>query len=143
MRKDGESTDATDDDLRLDKWLWAARFFKTRSLAQEAIRGGKIEVNGARPKPARLLQIGDRLRIRRGQFESVVRVVALIRQRGPASIATTTYEEEAESIARRESLARELRLLAGSAPQYAGRPNKRDRRQIVRFTRRRDDGLDQ
>jgi ribosome-associated heat shock protein Hsp15 len=137
-RESGDDSVATDD-LRLDKWLWAARFFKTRGLAQDAIKGGKIEVNGARPKPARLVQIGDELRIRRGQFESVVRVTALIRQRGPAAVAATMYQEDAGSIARRSELAHEMRLLAGSAPQYAGRPNKRDRRQIVRFTRRRED----
>lgn len=137
-RESGNDSVATDD-LRLDKWLWAARFFKTRGLAQDAIKGGKIEVNGARPKPARLVQIGDELRIRRGQFESVVRVTALIRQRGPATVAATMYQEDAGSIARRSELAHEMRLLAGSAPQYAGRPNKRDRRQIVRFTRRRED----
>jgi ribosome-associated heat shock protein Hsp15 len=129
----------TDDDLRLDKWLWAARFFKTRGLAQEAIKGGKIEINGERPKPARQVRIGDTLRVRRGQFESVVRVVALSRQRGPATAAAALYEETAESIERRQALARELRLTAASAPRFAGRPNKRDRRHIVRFTRKRGD----
>ncbi|MEZ5445808.1 MAG: S4 domain-containing protein [Gammaproteobacteria bacterium] len=129
----------SDDDLRLDKWLWAARFFKTRGLAQEAIKGGKIEINGERPKPARQVRIGDTLRVRRGQFESVVRVVALSRQRGPASVATALYEETAESIERRQALARELRLTAASAPRFAGRPSKRDRRHIVRFTRKRGD----
>lgn len=127
-----------DDDLRLDKWLWAARFFKTRGLAQEAIKGGKIEVNGDRLKPARHVQVGDIVRIRRGQFESVVRVTGLSRQRGPATAAAGLYEETVESMERRQALAREQRLTVASAPQYAGRPNKRDRRHIVRFTRKRE-----
>ena len=127
-----------DDDLRLDKWLWAARFFKTRGLAQAAIKGGKVELNGTRPKPARHVQLGDELRIRRGQFESVIRVTGLIKQRGPAAVAASMYEEAPESVERRQELARDLRLLAQSAPQFAGRPNKRERRQIIRFTRRRD-----
>lgn len=129
----------SDEDLRLDKWLWVARFFKTRGLAQEAIKGGKVEINGERPKPARQVRIGDTLRVRRGQFETVVRVVALSRQRGPASVAAALYEESAESIERRQALARELRLTAASAPRFAGRPSKRDRRHIVRFTRKRGD----
>ncbi|MCG3202855.1 MAG: Heat shock protein 15 [Gammaproteobacteria bacterium] len=125
------------DDLRLDKWLWAARFFRTRGLAQEAIKAGKIEVNGERPKPARPVRIGDMLRIRRGQFESDVRVAALSRQRQSAAAAAALYEETVESIERRQALARELRLTAASAPQFAGRPGKRDRRHIVHFTRKR------
>ncbi len=129
----------SDEDLRLDKWLWVARFFKTRGLAQEAIKGGKVEINGERPKPARQVRIGDTLRVRRGQFETVVRVVALSRQRGPASVAAALYEESAESIEGRRALARELRLTAASAPRFAGRPSKRDRRHIVRFTRKRGD----
>ncbi|MCC6715398.1 MAG: RNA-binding protein [Gammaproteobacteria bacterium] len=135
----GKLPDSDDDDLRLDKWLWAARFFRTRGLAQAAIKGGKIEVNDERPKPARPVRIGDMLRIRRGQFESVVRVAALSRQRGPATAAAALYEETVGSIERRQALARELRLTAASAPLFAGRPSKRDRRHIVRFTRKRGD----
>lgn len=135
----GKLPDSDDDDLRLDKWLWAARFFRTRGLAQAAIKGGKIEVNDERPKPARPVRIGDMLRIRRGQFESVVRVAALSRQRGPATAAAALYEETVGSIERRQALARELRLTAASAPRFAGRPSKRDRRHIVRFTRKRGD----
>jgi ribosome-associated heat shock protein Hsp15 len=132
------NTKNEDDDLRLDKWLWAARFFKTRGLAQAAIKGGKVEINGTRPKAARHVQLGDELRIRRGQFESVVRVTGLLKQRGPATVAASMYEEAPDSVELRRELARDLRLLAQSAPQFTGRPNKRERRQIVRFTRRRD-----
>jgi len=125
-----------DDEPRLDKWLWAARFFKTRALAQDAIRGGKIEVNGEKPKPSRHLRIGDTLRIRRGQFEFLVKVTGLSEQRGSASVAAGLYEEMPESIAKRQALAAELRLTT-AAPQFAGRPSKRDRRRIIRFTRKR------
>lgn len=133
----GELPEPGSENLRLDKWLWAARFFRTRGLAQEAIKGGKIEVNGERAKPARPVRIGDMLRIRRGQFESVVRVAALSRQRQSASAVAALYEETVESIERRLALAHELRLKAAGAPQFAGRPGKRDRRNIVRFTRKR------
>ncbi|MGQ0658124.1 MAG: RNA-binding S4 domain-containing protein [Chromatiales bacterium] len=126
------------DQPRLDRWLWVARFFKTRTLAQDAIRGGKVEVNGERPKPSRHVQVGDMLRIRRGQFETVVRVRGLSRQRGAASVAAGLYEETPESVARRAAIAAERRLIAASAPQFAGRPSKRDRREIIRFTRKRD-----
>jgi ribosome-associated heat shock protein Hsp15 len=127
-----------EDDLRLDKWLWAARFFKTRGLAQEAIKGGKIEVNGDKPKAARYVQLGDMLRIRRGQFETLVKVTGLSRQRGPAKVAADLYEETTESIARRQAMAEQMRFNAASAPQNSGRPSKRDRRHIIRFTRRRE-----
>jgi ribosome-associated heat shock protein Hsp15 len=130
------TTTADDDTPRLDKWLWAARFFRTRTLAQEAIRGGKIEVNGERPKPSRHLRTGDELRIGRGSQEFIVIVTGLSGRRGPATAAAGLYSETPDSIARRQSLNEERRLLAASAPEYAGRPDKRARRQIIRFTRR-------
>ena len=118
--------------VRLDKWLWAARFFKTRNLAIEAINGG-------RSKPARAVKLDDELRIKKGSVEFVVTVVALSDKRGPASIAQTLYQESEASIAARAEYAEQRRLIAASgmhAPQR--RPNKRDRRQIHRFTRRQD-----
>ncbi len=137
MRPDADSLDEA---TRLDKWLWAARFFKTRALAQAAIRGGKLEVNGTKPKPSRHVRLGDVLRIRRGEIETVARVTGLSGHRGSATVAARLFEETPESIARGKAFVAERRLLAASAPQYAGHPDKRERRQIIRFTRKRDSG---
>ncbi len=120
--------------VRLDKWLWAARFFKTRTLAAEAVTGGKVHVGGQRCKPAHLVRPGELLRIQRGPEEYQVTVAALSRQRGPASVATLLYEETAESRQRREALREQQRLERASAPRPVGRPTKQDRRRIVRFT---------
>lgn len=122
--------------VRIDKWLWAARFFKTRSLASEAVDGGKVHVNGERVKAARAIKAGDRLEIRRGQEEFVVVVRVLSEQRGPATAAQTLYEETPDSAARRQALAEQQRALAAAMPRYEGRPDKRSRRAIARFTRR-------
>lgn len=126
------------DSIRIDKWLWAARFFKTRGLASEAIKGGKVEINGARAKPAKAVQAGDRLRIRRGPYLFEVIVEAVSPHRGPAAVAATLYRETPASIEARERLAEQLRASALSQPQHRGRPTKRDRRRIVRFTREED-----
>ena len=121
------------DDLRLDKWLWAARFFKTRSAAAQAITGGKIELNGDNVKPARRLALGDRLRIRLGPFVHEVVVKELTASRGPAAKAQLMYEETPESLAAREQAAEQRRLGAEPALGIAhGRPTKRDRREIER-----------
>jgi ribosome-associated heat shock protein Hsp15 len=96
--------------VRVDKWLWAARFFKTRSLAAEAIGGGKILVNGERVKPAKLLQAGDEVRIRLGPYEHVVHVRGISERRGPATVAATLYEESEASVAARAKLAEQLRM---------------------------------
>jgi ribosome-associated heat shock protein Hsp15 len=120
---------------RLDKWLWAARFFKTRSLAAEAVNGGKVHVNEARCKPARPVNIGDMLSIRRGPYELVVRVQGLSTRRGPAKEATLLYEETPESIQKREILAAQAKARMLDAPRPDRRPSKRDRRRIIRFTR--------
>jgi ribosome-associated heat shock protein Hsp15 len=127
------------DELRLDKWLWVARFYKTRSLATEAIKGGKVDVNGNKAKPSRAVQIGDELRVRKPPFEHTVIVQGTARFRGPAEVAATLYRETPESIAKRAALAANLKAAAASQPTLRGRPSKRDRRQIVRFTRRQDD----
>ena len=120
--------------VRLDKWLWAARFFKTRTLAAEAVAGGKVHVGGQRCKPAHIVRPGELLRIQRGHEEYLVRVAALSRQRGPASVAALLYEETAESRQRRETLREQQRLVRASAPHPVGRPTKQDRRRIVWFT---------
>jgi ribosome-associated heat shock protein Hsp15 len=119
--------------VRLDRWLWAARFFKTRALAAAAIGGGKVELNGARAKRAKPLAVGDRLRIRRGPFEYLVVVRALSEQRGPASVAVTLYAEDAEGRRRRERLAEELRMAPTLQYEGKGRPTKRERRALARL----------
>ena len=117
--------------VRIDKWLWAARFFKTRSLATQAVDGGKVQCNGDRAKPAKPVHPGDELRIRQGPYELIVLVRALSGRRGPASEASLLYEETPASVAAREVLREQLRI----EPVYEakGRPTKRDRRHITRF----------
>lgn len=124
------------DSIRLDKWLWAARFFKTRALATEAISGGKVHLNGDRVKPARQLKPGDELRIRKGEQQWTIVVRELSDRRGPASIAQTLYAETAESIEARQQAAEQRRLLRESEAAPARRPDKRSRRQIHRFIRK-------
>jgi ribosome-associated heat shock protein Hsp15 len=125
-----------DEDVRIDKWLWAARFFKTRSLAAEAVVGGKVEVNDGRPKPSRIIRIGDRLNIRRGVYQWVIIVKAIGRNRGPASEAQLLYEETEESLRERETVSARLKLERPPEFDLPGRPSKRDRRAIQRFTKR-------
>jgi ribosome-associated heat shock protein Hsp15 len=125
------------DRVRIDKWLWAARFFKTRSLAADAVGAGKVLVGGERAKAAKLLQVGDELRIRLGAYDHVVRVRALSERRGPAAVAATLYEETADSVAARARLAEQHRMApAAFVYEEKGRPTKRDRRELDRF---RDD----
>jgi ribosome-associated heat shock protein Hsp15 len=120
--------------VRIDKWLWAARFFKTRSLASDAVSGGKVELNGERAKPAKVVQVGDTLRVRNGPYEHVIIVRALSEQRGPASVAQTLYEETEESKATREKLSQQLRIApARFVFEEGGRPTKKDRRDLNRF----------
>jgi ribosome-associated heat shock protein Hsp15 len=134
MRHDDEDTD--DGRVRLDKWLWAARFFKTRSLAAEAVAGGKVQVNGDRAKRARPLQVGDEVRVRLGPYEHLVVVRALSGRRGPASAAAELYQERPESVAAREALAIQLKTVHSAFVAEKGRPTKRDRREIERLRRR-------
>ena len=121
------------DKVRLDKWLWAARFFKTRTLAVEAITGGKVHLNGNRIKPGHGVTTGDQLRIRKGPYEFIVQVKELSTRRGPASVAALLYEETPESRATRDQLAELHRLSALATPHTDRRPNKKQRRQISRF----------
>ena len=125
------------DTVRLDKWLWAARFFKTRGLAAEAVTGGKVQVNGTRTKPAKPVRIGDRLTIRRGMYAWTVIVEALATVRRPAPEAVRLYEETPESARDRERVAKELRA---DTIVSEGRPSKKGRRDLLRFTRDRDSG---
>lgn len=117
----------------MDKWLWAARFFKTRTVAREAISGGKVHLNGHRAKPGRTLNTGDELRIQRGLEEYTVTVLELSVQRGPAVVAQTLYEESEDSRTRRERLAAQRKLVNQQHAAPERRPDKRQRRRLVRF----------
>ena len=116
--------------LRVDKWLWAARFFKTRANAARAVTGGKVHLNGARVKPAHAVRVGDTLRIRRDSFEFTLTVARLADRRGPASEAQTLYEEAADSIAQRAELAATQRAARAAGVRRPRRPDKRVRRQL-------------
>ena len=116
------------DNVRIDKWLWAARFFKTRNLAIDAIDNGKVKINGYRVKPARLVKLGEKLHIDNGSDEWDVLVVGLSDKRQGAPIARTLYEESEESIARRVKEAERRKLFHEPAADLKGRPTKRDRR---------------
>lgn len=119
--------------MRLDKWLWAARFFKTRSVASDAVDGGKVKVNGANAKPAKDVKVGDRLHIRAGEQDWEVVIQGLNEQRRPASEAQLLYRETPESIERRAKAAELKKMAPMPGAEEKGRPTKRDRRQLDRF----------
>ncbi len=123
------------DSVRVDKWLWAARFFKTRALAREAVKGGKVRIDGHRVKPGRNLQQGDRLTIRRGEEEYLVTVQDLGDRRVSAALAQEKFTEDPAGKARREAAAEQRRLDFKARADRQRRPDKRQRRQIIRFTR--------
>ncbi|GAA0259898.1 RNA-binding S4 domain-containing protein [Rhodanobacter caeni] len=118
-------------EVRVDVWLWAARFFKTRSLAKQAIDGGKIQVNGAGCKPAKVLHVGDRLMISRGEERLEVIVLALADKRGPAPVAQGLYAETAASLVLREAAREQRRLVGAAGPSR--RPDKHARRELMRM----------
>ena len=123
---------------RIDKWLWAARFFKTRSQATEAVVGGKVELNGARAKPAKEVKVGDELRIRLGPYEHRVVIRGLSDKRGPATVAQALYAETPESIAARQKLRDDHRMApAMFVYEEKGRPTKKDRRALRDFIEKR------
>jgi ribosome-associated heat shock protein Hsp15 len=125
------------EEIRIDKWLWAARFFKTRGLAAEAVSGGKVHLNGKRAKPSHRIHIGDSLTIHRGQFEYEITIDGMSRQRRSAPEASLLYQESEESKTKRQTLAAQLREERKHlGPTSQGRPSKRERRQIVHFTRK-------
>ena len=130
MRTDSHSDTAG---VRIDKWLWAARFFKTRALAQAAVEGGKVRLNDERCKCSRMLKPGDRLRIQIQDLEWVVSVLALSSQRGPAPVARGLYEEDPASIQAREAQQAARKQQADPGSFIQGRPTKRDRRLLHRF----------
>jgi len=122
--------------VRIDKWLWAARFFKTRGRASKAVSGGHVHLNAGRIKPSRPVQVGDRLRIKRGVEEFTVDILALSSRRGPATVARTLYAETEESQIQREEEREHRRLVRAPASRPEGRPDKRDRRKIRKFLRK-------
>ena len=122
-----------DERVRLDKWLWAARFFKHRSLATEAVDGGKVQLNGLRVKPAKDVKRGDRVEVQIAETRFSVIVTGIAEKRGSAAIAQTLYAETAESIAARERQREDRRFAATPGDDLHGRPTKRDRRRIGRL----------
>jgi ribosome-associated heat shock protein Hsp15 len=121
--------------VRLDKWLWAARFFKTRAIAATAIETGKVEVNGERAKRAKQLQVGDSLRIRLGPYHHVVKVRGLSESRGPAAVAAKLYEETEASLKAREAMQAQVKAAQFASSYERGRPTKKDRREIEKLRR--------
>ena len=125
------------DGTRIDKWMWAARFFKTRELASKACEMGRVSSNGVRAKPAREVRVGDMLQINNEAAAFEIEVLALSQQRGPAAVAQALYRETEASVELRRKAAEERRLLGPIAPVSTGRPSKRDRRLIHTFSGRR------
>jgi ribosome-associated heat shock protein Hsp15 len=138
LRKPGMvATKTEDSSIRIDKWLWAARFFKTRALAAEAVAGGKVKVNGERVKAAKVIHLDDALSIHIGPYEYVVRVRALSARRGPAPQAALLYEESEPSKLARNELATRLSAEGRYATPATGRPSKKERRQVIHFKKTR------
>jgi ribosome-associated heat shock protein Hsp15 len=131
-----EQIEETSEPIRIDKWLWAARFFKTRSLAAEAVAGGKVEINGARAKPSRNVRTGETLNIRKGPFEWTVIVRAVAKNRGSAPQARLLFDETEESVRKRAVAAAQMKFERPPEFDLPGRPSKKDRRAMQRFTKR-------
>ena len=125
--------DRRDESVRVDRWLWAARMYKTRSQAASAIEGGKVRLNDARPKTGASVKVGDVVRIRRGPIERTLVVRKLGQRRGPASAAAALYEETADSLVRRREREAQLRLMPETSFRGKGRPTKRERRELDRL----------
>lgn len=121
--------------VRIDKWLWAARFYRTRSLAQQAVEGGRVRLDGERVKPARELKAGDALAISVGEYEWQVTVTGLAERRGSADLARSLYRESDESRARRQAMVEMRRLTPEPSQAIKGRPTKRERRALERLRR--------
>jgi ribosome-associated heat shock protein Hsp15 len=130
MPRNNEKTDVL---IRLDKWLWCARFYKTRSIAADALKTGRVTANGDRAKPSKTVKPGDKLDIRKGPYHYVITVLDLAKSRKSAADAALLYEESPESISKRESLAAQLKAEASLMPATKGRPSKKDRRSIIKF----------
>jgi ribosome-associated heat shock protein Hsp15 len=119
--------------VRIDRWLWAARFYKTRTQSIGAIDGGKVRLNDARPKPGAPVRLGDLVRVRQGPIERTLRVTGLGEKRGSAAAAAALYEETADSVARRRQREAQLKLMPETSYRGKGRPTKRERRELDRL----------
>lgn len=139
QKNDPQSKDSAPT-VRIDSWLWAARFFKTRSLAKSAVEGGKVHVNKQRVKPAKPAQVGQIVEIRKGDSVFTVTILALARQRGPASIAATLYQESDESIESRALVSSRRRMERAGLTVPAMRPTKKQRRELTRLKHQVEDG---
>ena len=134
MKKNNKSEKSKEDKIRLDKWLWAARFYKTRALATDAIKGGKIHLNGQRFKPSHNAEVGHTIRIKKESIEQTIIIKELSGRRGPATVAQTLYEETQESLELREKRTQERKAVFAGMPQHTvRRPSKKDRRKIIQF----------
>ena len=133
------ASESQKDTLRIDKWLWAARFFKTRAMAAEAVAGGKVKVNGERVKAARAVRVDDLLVTHIGPYEFVVQVKGLSARRGPAAQAALLYEESEPSQAARKELSARLAAEARHAGPATGRPSKKERRRVIQFKKTRSE----
>jgi ribosome-associated heat shock protein Hsp15 len=127
----GESLES----MRLDKWLWCTRFYKTRALAATAIKGHKVSVNNQAIKAAKNIRIGDIVEIRKTPYQYTITILKLAQNRLSATQAALLYDEDKDSMQRREELSAQMKADAASFPRTRGRPTKRDRREIIRFTR--------
>lgn len=119
--------------VRLDKWLWAARFYKTRALAREMVDGGKVHYNGQRSKPGKIVEVGAMLVLRQGNDSKEIKILAISEQRRPASEAQLLYQETGQSIEKREKVAEARRLNALTMPHPDRRPDKKERRHLIKF----------
>ena len=126
--------------VRLDKWLWAARFYKTRSIARDMIDGGKVHYNGQRAKPSKIVEVGAILTLRQGNEQKTIRVLAIRDQRRPAREAEYLYQETLESITKRENIAEARKLNALTMPHPDRRPDKKERRTLIKFKYDRQQG---
>lgn len=122
--------------MRLDKWLWCARFYKTRALSANAIKGGKVNINELATKSSKTIKVGDKVKINKPPFLYTITILKLPHNRLSASQAALLYKEDIESIQTREELAKQIKAESSSFPRTRGRPSKRDRRNIIRFTRK-------
>lgn len=120
-------------DVRLDKWLWAARFYKTRALAREMVEGGKVHYNGQRSKPSKIVELNATLTLRQGNDERTVIIKSITEQRRPATEAVELYEETAESVVKREKMALARKMNALTMPHPDRRPDKKERRDLMKF----------
>ncbi|NDL64471.1 ribosome-associated heat shock protein Hsp15 [Acerihabitans arboris] len=133
MKHQDKDQDGRDEAIRLDKWLWAARFYKTRAIAREMVEGGKVHYNGQRTKPGKVMESGAEITLRQGDDERTVVALTLTAQRRPAGEAQQLYQETAQSVAKREKLAAARKINAQNMTHPDRRPDKKERRNLIKF----------